>query len=70
MKKEKRNRNVLKFITNDKGEKVSVILPIRQYLKMLKKIEDNEDIMLYDKVKERNEKRISLDDYIKSNEKK
>ena len=69
MRKEKRNSIVPQFITNDKGEKISVILPIRQYLKMLEKIEESEDVKLYDEVKAKNEKRISLDDYIKSGKK-
>ncbi len=70
MKKSKEKTVKPQFVTNDKGEKVSVILPIKQYLKMLEAIEENEDIRLYDDVKAKNEKRISLDDYLKSRHKK
>ena len=65
MKSSKNSKITPQFITNDKGEKVSVILPIKQYLKLLDAIEENEDIRLYDEVKSRNEKRFSLDEYLK-----
>jgi len=65
MKSSKNSKITPQFITNDKGEKVSVILPIKQYLKLLDAIEDKEDIRLYDEVKSRNEKRFSLDEYLK-----
>jgi len=61
----KNNKITPQFVTNDKGEKVSVILPIKQYLKLLEAIEENEDIRLYDAVKSRNEKRIPLNEYLK-----
>lgn len=74
-----KNKNLMKqgkskklsphYITNDKGEKVSVILPIKQYLKLLEAIEENEDIRLYDEVKARNEKRIPLSEYLKGRKK-
>lgn len=57
------------FVTNDKGEKISVILPIKQYLKLLEAIEENEDIRLYDEIKAKKEKRISLEEYLKGREK-
>lgn len=69
MKQTKNFKTSPQFVTNDKGEKISVILPIKQYLKLLEAIEENEDIHLYDEVKARNEKRILLDDYIKSRKK-
>ena len=59
-----------KFVTNDKGEKLSVILPIKEYLKLIEAIEESEDIKLYDEVKARNEKRISFEDYLKSRKKR
>lgn len=36
------------YITDTKGRKVSVILPIRDYRKMLEKLEELEDIRAYD----------------------
>ena len=36
------------YITDKRGRKVSVILPIKDYHEMLKKIEELEDIRAYD----------------------
>ncbi|WP_073171499.1 hypothetical protein [Tangfeifania diversioriginum] len=36
------------YITDKKGRKVSVILPIRDYREMLDKLEELEDIRAYD----------------------
>ncbi len=36
------------YITDTNGKKVSVILPIRDYRKMLEKLEELEDIKAYD----------------------
>ena len=36
-----------KFITNNKGEKISAILSIKKYNEMKEKIEELEDINLY-----------------------
>lgn len=67
--KQAKSKTHRQFVTNDKGEKISVILPIKEYLKLLESIEENEDVKLYDAVKAKNEKRVSLDDYIKSRKK-
>ncbi len=52
------------FITNNKGEKQSVVLPLKAYEKMLADLEELEDIRQYDAVKSRNEPRIALEDYL------
>jgi hypothetical protein len=39
------------FITDDNGKKLAVILPMKGYTKMVKDLEELEDIKLYDKVK-------------------
>lgn len=36
------------YITDDKGKKISVVLPIRDYKKILDELEELEDIRLYD----------------------
>lgn len=41
------------FITDNKGNKISIILPIKKYLKMLEELEELEDIRLYDQAKAR-----------------
>lgn len=70
MKKERNKKDAPQFVTNEKGEKVSVILPIKKYLKMLEALEESDDIKLYDEVKARNEKTILLEDYLKDRKKR
>ena len=54
------------FITDQAGNKLSVILPINEYNKLMEDLEDAEDIALYDAGKaEDNGERISFDEYIK-----
>ena len=52
------------FITDEKGKRVSVIIPIEFYDKLLEALEELEDIRLYDEVKARNEEKVLLTDYI------
>ena len=40
-----------RYITDTKGEKISVILPLREYENMLEELEEQQDVYLYDKVK-------------------
>ncbi len=55
----------LQYIIDSKGKKVSVILPIKQYEKLLKKLDDMEDLRLYDDSKKDDDgTRITLEDYI------
>lgn len=58
------------FITDDHGKKLAVILPIKQYQKMLEDLEEMEDIKLYDSVKARNEPAIPFEEYLKNRKKK
>lgn len=39
------------FVTDDHGKKLAVILPIKDYEKILEDLEDLEDVRLYDEVK-------------------
>ena len=39
------------YITDLKGERISVILPIRDYESMLEELEALEDVRLYDEIK-------------------
>lgn len=41
------------FITDNKGNKISVILPIEEYQKMLEELEELEDIQLYDEARKK-----------------
>jgi len=56
-----------RYITNLRGKKVSVILPIRAYERMVEDLEDLEDIRLYDEAKkESNGEYILFSDYLKN----
>ncbi|TPG38826.1 type II toxin-antitoxin system Phd/YefM family antitoxin [Flavobacterium pectinovorum] len=57
------------FLTDKKGKKTAVLLPIKQYKKLLEKLEDLEDLKLYDEAK-RNDGgfKISFEDYVKTRE--
>jgi len=46
------------YITDTKGRKVSVILPIRDYRKMLEKLEELEDIKAYDEAVSESEESV------------
>jgi PHD/YefM family antitoxin component YafN of YafNO toxin-antitoxin module len=52
------------FITNERGEKIAVILSIKEYEKMIDELEEIEDIKDFDRSKARNEKSISFDSYL------
>lgn len=57
------NLSSVQFIINEKGEKSAVVILMKTYLDMLEKIEELEDIKLYDEVKNRQESYISLEEY-------
>jgi hypothetical protein len=58
------------FVTDDHGNKLAVILPIKEYNKMLDELEELEDIKLYDEAKKTNEPSIPIDDAFKMIESK
>ncbi len=58
------------YIVDGSGKRVSVVLPVKDYKTMLDKIEELEDIRMYDEGKAKNEKSILLADYIKKRNKK
>lgn len=51
------------YITDERGNRVSVVLPIQQWQQVLDELEELDDIRLYDEVKARNEPTISLAEY-------
>lgn len=53
------------FVTDDHGNKLAVILPIKDYQKMLEELEELEDIKRYDQVKARNEASMPFSEYLK-----
>ena len=58
------------FITNPKGKKLSVVVSIKQYQKMVEAMEELEDIKMYDAVKARKEEKISLKEYVSGRKRK
>jgi hypothetical protein len=52
------------FITDKKGKKLSVVLTISLYKKILAELEELDDIRLYDAVKAKNEKTIPFNQYL------
>ena len=58
------------FIIDDLGNKIAVILPVKDYEKMLDELEEKEDIKLYDLVKSRKEERIPLEQYLSERKRK
>ena len=53
--------SLVKFIINEKGERISAVLPIKKYEQLLKKAEQFEDIIAYDKAMRRKHVFIPLD---------
>ena len=54
------------FITDAEGNKISVILPVKEFEALLEELEDMEDIRLYDEaIKEDDGESIPLDEAIK-----
>ena len=58
------------FVTNNQGKKQAVLLPIKEYERMLDDLEELEDIKLYDEVKARKEERIPFEEYLNHRKKR
>lgn len=55
-----------KYVTDEKGNKSAVLLPIKEYDKLLEELEDAADVRAYEEAKKNDDGyRISLDDYMK-----
>lgn len=52
------------YIKDDNGKTIGVFLPIGDYKEMLERLEELNDIRLYDEVKSKGEEIIPLDDYL------
>ncbi len=53
------------YITDERGNRVSVIVPIQEWQQLLDDLDELDDIRQYDEVKTRNEPTISVADYRK-----
>lgn len=59
------------FLTDEKGNRIAVLLPIKKYNKLIEKLEDLEDVRLYDEAKRDDDGyRISIDEAFKIIEEK
>lgn len=59
------------FLTDEKGNRTAVLLPIKKYNKLIEKLEDLEDVRLYDEAKMDDDGyRISIDEAFKIIEEK
>lgn len=58
------------FVTDDHGKKLAVILPIKEYNKMVDELEELEDIKLYDAAKKGEQEFIDAEEAFKEIEKK
>ncbi len=59
-----------KYVTDHKGKKVSVIIPIKEYRKMLEELEELEDIKAYDQARSSGEELIPAEKVFYEIEKK
>jgi hypothetical protein len=50
------------FITDKEGNKISVVLPIREFEQLLEELEDLEDVQLFDAAKASAEESIPIDE--------
>ncbi|MEO6130404.1 MAG: hypothetical protein ABIQ02_01055 [Saprospiraceae bacterium] len=59
------------FITDAAGNRVSVVIPIKEYEALIEELEDQEDVRLFDEaLKDDDGERISFEEYVKNREKK
>ncbi|TGL97491.1 hypothetical protein EHQ76_14470 [Leptospira barantonii] len=54
------------YITDEKGKKLSVVLSMQEYKRILESLQELEDIRLYDEVKAKREKSIPLQNFLKA----
>jgi hypothetical protein len=53
------------YITDEKGNKISVVIPINEYRKIIEDLDEFEDVRLYDEAKESGEPSIPIDEAFK-----
>lgn len=50
-----------KYITDENGKKISVVLPIKEFNELMAQLEELQDIRSYDRAKEVNEPSIPIE---------
>lgn len=58
------------YITNEKGEKIAVVIPIKKFEKMMEDLDDLEDIKAYDRAMIAAEPSIPIEKAFKELDKK
>lgn len=58
------------FVTDKKGKKVAVLVPLKEYEKMLEELDELACIKMYDKVREESPEYLPIDKAFKEIEKK
>ena len=53
------------YITDENGHKISVILPVDEYERIIRELEDADDVKLYDEVKNAKEDSLPFDVFLK-----
>lgn len=51
-----------KYITDQAGNKISVVISVKEFESIIEKIEELEDIKLYDQVKKSDESSLPIDE--------
>ena len=55
----------IQYLTNAKGKKKAIVLPIKMYEKLLDKLDELEDIRIYNEAKKNEENYIPIDEVFK-----
>jgi hypothetical protein len=58
------------YITDNRGKKISVVLPMKEFRNIMEELEDLDDLRLYDAAKMSNEPSIPIDEAFKMIEEK
>ena len=62
--------SIPQYITDMQGNKISVILPVRDYERILEELDNREDVRLYDKAKSLKQEYLSAEEVFYSIEAK
>jgi hypothetical protein len=55
------------FLTNEKGERIAVVISLEEYEKLIEAAEDTEDVRAYDEAKASDETPIPLEQALEEN---
>jgi PHD/YefM family antitoxin component YafN of YafNO toxin-antitoxin module len=58
------------YITDENGEKVSVVIPVNEYERIIEELEDIDDLRLFDEAKTDTEPPMAFDEYVRQRQSK